>query len=104
MRYLTLCAAGAMLLAGCAEPDDKSFPGYAEGEYVRVGAPLAGTLLKLAVRTGDTPDGRGASLRPRTSQRKRGQAGSAKPGRTGPGAAGRSAEGRAQRRAGRHRG
>ncbi|UUZ56532.1 hypothetical protein LP419_16100 [Massilia sp. H-1] len=55
MRYLTLCAAGAMLLAGCAEPDDKSFPGYAEGEYVRVGAPLAGTLLKLAVRTGDTP-------------------------------------------------
>lgn len=55
MRYLTLCAAGAMLLAGCAEPDDKSFPGYAEGEYVRVGAPLAGTLVKLAVRTGDTP-------------------------------------------------
>jgi len=55
MKTLTLCAACAILVAGCAEPDDQRFPGYAEGEYVRIGAPLAGTLVKLTLRTGDTP-------------------------------------------------
>ena len=37
----------------CSEPADNAFPGYAEGEYVRLGAPLAGTLAKLHLRAGD---------------------------------------------------
>jgi HlyD family secretion protein len=44
-----------LLLAACSEPAETSFPGYAEGEYVRLGAPLAGTLVKLNLRTGDNP-------------------------------------------------
>lgn len=51
------CAALGLPLAflgGCSEPAETSFPGYAEGEYVRVGAPLAGTLAKIHVRAGDT--------------------------------------------------
>lgn len=55
MKTLTLYALCAILLAGCAEEDENSFPGYAEGEYVRVGAPLAGTLVKVHLRTGDNP-------------------------------------------------
>lgn len=42
------------LLSACSEPAETSFPGYAEGEYVRVGAPLAGTLARLHLRAGDT--------------------------------------------------
>lgn len=42
------------LLSACSEPAATSFPGYAEGEYVRVGAPLAGTLAKLHLRAGDS--------------------------------------------------
>lgn len=45
--------AALLLCAACDTPDDKSFPGYAEGEYVRLGAPLAGTLAKVHLRTGD---------------------------------------------------
>ncbi|SHH61478.1 HlyD family secretion protein [Massilia sp. CF038] len=54
MKPLFLCALPLLVLAGCAQPDDSSFPGYAEGEYVRLGAPLAGTLLKLHLHQGDT--------------------------------------------------
>lgn len=43
----------ASLLGACSEPADNAFPGYAEGEYVRLGAPLAGTLAKLHLRAGD---------------------------------------------------
>ena len=45
---LTLALCGA-----CSEPADNAFPGYAEGEYVRLGAPVAGTLAKLNLRAGD---------------------------------------------------
>ncbi|MES2015192.1 MAG: HlyD family efflux transporter periplasmic adaptor subunit [Pseudomonadota bacterium] len=43
-----------LLLAACSQPVENSFPGYAEGEFVRLGAPLAGTLVKLNVRAGDS--------------------------------------------------
>ena len=39
-------------LAACSKAPSAGYPGYVEGEYVRVGAPLAGTLLKLAVERG----------------------------------------------------
>ncbi|CUI06919.1 HlyD family secretion protein [Massilia antarctica] len=43
---LTLCVA-------CAPARDDAFPGYAEGDYVRLSAPLAGTLTGVHLRRGD---------------------------------------------------
>ena len=42
-----------IVLVGCDKPAAEGFPGYAEGEYVRLAAPLAGTLAKVHVRRGD---------------------------------------------------
>ena len=39
-------------LGGCAERTPAGYPGYVEGEYVRVAAPLSGTLLQLTVERG----------------------------------------------------
>ncbi len=56
---LALMASLLALLAlstGCRERDRRAYPvypGYAEGEYVRLGAPLAGTLVRVHLRTGD---------------------------------------------------
>ncbi len=41
-----------MLSAGCGSSEERPLQGYIEGEYVRVAAPFAGTLQKLAVRRG----------------------------------------------------
>ena len=41
------------LLAACGERPADYFPGYAEAEYVRLAAPVAGTLQKLYVQRGD---------------------------------------------------
>lgn len=46
-------AAAAVIVAGCGERTPGYFAGYAEGEYVRVASPLAGTLETLRVRRGD---------------------------------------------------
>lgn len=43
----------AALLAACHAPAERTWSGYAEGEYVYVAAPLAGTLTSLVVRAGD---------------------------------------------------
>ncbi|MGE4297589.1 MAG: HlyD family secretion protein [Desulfovibrionaceae bacterium] len=43
----------ACVLAGCGTGGDGSWQGYVEGDYVYVGAPLAGELLDLAVARGD---------------------------------------------------
>ncbi len=40
-------------LAACAPADKDTFPGYAEGEYVRLAAPFAGSLTALTVKRGD---------------------------------------------------
>ncbi|RJF97179.1 HlyD family secretion protein [Noviherbaspirillum saxi] len=40
-------------VVGCADKPDNYFPGYAEADYVRLAAPIAGTLVKLHVRRGD---------------------------------------------------
>ncbi len=46
-------AAAVLAIAGCS-PDHAAnyYPGYAEGEYVRVASPLSGTLTRLAVERG----------------------------------------------------
>jgi len=41
-----------MLVAACAPQGERPLQGYVEGEYVRVAAPFAGTLQRLAVRRG----------------------------------------------------
>lgn len=41
-----------MLLAGCSPRPDGARPGYLEGEFVYVAAPLGGALTNLAVRRG----------------------------------------------------
>ncbi len=43
----------ASLLAACAKEPPVSYPGYAEGETVRLSAPISGTLTKLYVQRGD---------------------------------------------------
>lgn len=45
-----LCA--ALVLAGCAPEAARPLQGYVEGEYVRVAAPFAGTLVELSVKRG----------------------------------------------------
>jgi HlyD family secretion protein len=42
----------AAALVACDKPGDGAFQGYAEGEFVRVAAPFAGSLQKLAVKRG----------------------------------------------------
>lgn len=50
---LAAFAAGAALqLAACADPAPSAYQGYAEGEYVLVASPYAGTLEQLAVARG----------------------------------------------------
>jgi HlyD family secretion protein len=42
----------ALALAGYSPAPPAGYPGYVEGEFVRVAAPLSGTLLELAVQRG----------------------------------------------------
>jgi len=41
-----------LVLAGCHDAPPAGYPGYVEGEFVRVAAPLSGTLIELAVQRG----------------------------------------------------
>jgi HlyD family secretion protein len=40
-------------LSGCSGSANDAFPGYAEGEYIRLAAPFAGNLATLSVKRGD---------------------------------------------------
>jgi HlyD family secretion protein len=42
------------VLVACSKPAPDVFPGYAEGENVRLSAPISGTLTKLHVQRGDS--------------------------------------------------
>ena len=44
--------AAALLLAACGDKQPPALQGYAEGEYVRVAAPFAGTLVSLDTQRG----------------------------------------------------
>ena len=53
---LLAASAGVLTLLGCDTAADKNasvFPGYAEGEYVRIASPNGGSLSTLAVKRGD---------------------------------------------------
>ena len=41
-----------LALGACGDAPPAGFPGYVEGEYVRVASPLAGTLMQLSVERG----------------------------------------------------
>jgi HlyD family secretion protein len=49
---LSLFALAAFALAACGKTDSNVLQGYVEGEYVRVAAPLAGTLVSLETARG----------------------------------------------------
>jgi HlyD family secretion protein len=53
MRFLFGCVMTLLVMA-CAKPPADVYPGYAEGENVRLSAPISGTLTKLLVQRGDT--------------------------------------------------
>jgi HlyD family secretion protein len=54
LRRPVACAAfaAAVALAGCDRAPPAGYPGYVEGEFVRVASPLAGTLATLRVERG----------------------------------------------------
>jgi HlyD family secretion protein len=52
MKRLLMPLTIAAALAACSSPEEAALQGYAEGEYVRVAAPFAGTLLQLDVARG----------------------------------------------------
>jgi HlyD family secretion protein len=60
IRYnQAVCAAlsfAVLALSGCQPATDNIYPGYVEGEYVRVASPYAGSLATLSVKRGDRVD------------------------------------------------
>jgi HlyD family secretion protein len=54
MMTRRLLAIALLAAAGCDTPKNDTLQGYAEGEYVRVGAPYAGTLVRLDVQRGSS--------------------------------------------------
>ncbi len=50
---LAVMLATASALSACSKGDPNTFAGYAEGEYLRVASPYAGSLSALSVKRGD---------------------------------------------------
>ena len=44
----------ALVVSACGDAPPPGYGGYVEGDYVRIGSPLGGTLSKLDVRRGDS--------------------------------------------------
>ena len=61
MNRIALLAVAALGLSGCGDPAPPALQGYVEGEYVRVAAPFAGTLVRLDAERG-TQVAAGAAL------------------------------------------
>lgn len=53
MKHAIILGVVAFLTAGCDRSARETHPGYAEGEYVRLAAPFAGSLTTLNVKRGD---------------------------------------------------
>ena len=56
MKHLALLMTISAALAACSEPPAEGYAGYAEGDYVRLSAPVAGTLTRLHLQRGDRVD------------------------------------------------
>jgi HlyD family secretion protein len=54
MKCSAVSVAVALVLAACGKPEPTSLQGYVEGEYVRIAAPFAGTLVTLDAARGRT--------------------------------------------------
>jgi HlyD family secretion protein len=52
MRAMLRCMALLLAAAGCGNSEPTALQGYVEGEYVRVAAPFAGTLVRLEAQRG----------------------------------------------------
>lgn len=61
MKIRPALACAAFALSACARPESSALQGYVEGEFVRVAAPFAGTLVQLDVQRGQPVAG-GAPL------------------------------------------
>ena len=54
MKLFTgMSIAALCVLTACGQTESGSYPGYAEGEYVRIASPYAGNLTTLSVKRGD---------------------------------------------------
>jgi len=53
MKHLALLTIIVAALAACSKPPAEGYAGYAEGDYVRLSAPVAGTLTRLHLQRGD---------------------------------------------------
>lgn len=54
MKASIFCVGAALALLGCRDAPRDVLSGYAEGEYVRVAAPVGGTVLQLSVTRGES--------------------------------------------------
>jgi HlyD family secretion protein len=54
MRTGLLALPLALALVACGDPQPRALQGYVEGEYVRIAAPFAGTLLQLDAQRGQS--------------------------------------------------
>jgi HlyD family secretion protein len=53
LRTAAAAISAVLVVGGCGPEPARPLQGYVEGEYVRVAAPFAGTLLQLSVKRGD---------------------------------------------------
>ena len=53
IRGGSVAVIASLALAACGNGSPPGYPGYVEADYVRVGAPLSGTLARLSVQRGD---------------------------------------------------
>jgi HlyD family secretion protein len=53
LRCAGTALAGLAVLSACSPQVPDYYPGYVEAEYIRIAAPVAGTLVKLHVKTGE---------------------------------------------------
>ena len=53
-RRLLAVMGAVLVLASCAPKDEARWSGYADADYVYVAAPIAGSLVALRVKAGDT--------------------------------------------------
>jgi HlyD family secretion protein len=53
MNCKPLLLATMLALAACSEKPADSFPGYVEADYVRIAAPISGSVARLSLKMGD---------------------------------------------------